>query len=503
MTERWGWRLRIAVLVVMTGGGLGIAAAQTSSPPGAAPPAEKVISKQQAKELFDSVDSIMKFASDDTGLAPVERVKRRLVTRAEVNRYLVKSFEEDESAKRLERSEIVLKKFGMLDRDFDLRPFLLSLLTEQIAGYYDDKTKMVNLLNWVDPEEQKPVLAHELTHALQDQKVGLEKWSNDGIKGVSTTTAEDNQRIASDEVETARQAVAEGQAMVVFVDYTLKPLGKTMADSPEVADRMREAAADPSGSPIMARAPLLLQRSLMFPYADGLGFEQALLVAGGKREAFSEVLGAPPTTSFEIMHPQAYLKHVPVPVLHLPDLHALLDAEYAPYDVGAMGELDVEMMASLFGGPEVAKALAPAWAGGVYYAAERRSATAAEKKTTGAIGLLYYSEWRTSEAARGFARLYEAQLARKYAKVAERKADELDGEAVYTTNEGDALISRTDKGLLIAEGYPLETARKLRATILAAQGSGPIRMAVGPELTLETVRGISQFGMLKAGLLRH
>ena len=78
---------------------------------------------------------------------------------------------------------MVLKKFGLLDRDFHLRPFMISLLTEQVAGFYDNKTKTVNLLDWIRPEEQKPVLAHELTHALQDQKVDLTKWSEVGREG--------------------------------------------------------------------------------------------------------------------------------------------------------------------------------------------------------------------------------------------------------------------------------------------------------------------------------
>ena len=37
-----------------------------------------------------------------------------------------------------------------------------------------------------------------------------------------------------DEADTARDAVAEGQAMAVFVDYTLRPTGKTLADAPEL-----------------------------------------------------------------------------------------------------------------------------------------------------------------------------------------------------------------------------------------------------------------------------
>ena len=460
---------------------------------------EKIMTKEQAAELFKSVDQIMAFAAQDTGLPGVPKVKRKLISRAEVTKYLIKNFDEDESAKRLQRSEIVLKKFGLLSRDFDLRPFLLSLLTEQIAGYYDDKTKTVNLLNWIDPDDQKPVLAHELTHAIQDQRVGLEKWGTDGFKGVSRTVGEDNLRIASDELETARQAVAEGQAMVVFVDYGLQGTGKTLADSPGLAEQMKQAASDPSDSPMMARAPLLLQRSLVFPYADGLGFEAALLAAGGKDLAFAGALAHPPGSSFEIMQPDKYLAHATVPVLRLPDVHAILDAEYEPYDLGVMGELDVDIMTSLFGGPELAKALAPNWNGGIYYAAQRKAASEAEKRTTASLGLLYYSRWRSAEAAARFKQMYEAQLGRKYSHLVERKQDEASGENLYTTDEGDVLLSLNGDGFFISEGFPLMSARKLRENIVAAQGSGPVRLAAQPthELTLEDARVLAGFGTMR------
>ena len=115
---------------------------------------------------------------------------------------------------------------------------------------------------------------------------------------------------------------------------------------------------------------------------------------GGKSLAFAGALANPPNSSFEVMHPEAYLAHAPVPVLRLGDVHGLLDGEYEPYDVGVMGELDVEIMASLFGGPQIAAALAPEWNGGVYYAGQRKSATVAEKGTTASIGVMYYSRWK-------------------------------------------------------------------------------------------------------------
>ncbi len=85
---------------------------------------------------------------------------------------------EDKDAQRLRRSELVLKKFGLLPRDYDLQKFLVALLREQVAGYDDPKTRTgYKLPDRIDAEQQRPVMAHELTHALQDQSfAGLEKW---------------------------------------------------------------------------------------------------------------------------------------------------------------------------------------------------------------------------------------------------------------------------------------------------------------------------------------
>jgi hypothetical protein len=146
-------------------------------------PAEKSkgethITPEEAKQLFGLVDELIKFSSDESGLAIKSDVKRQMTSRGAVESYLKEKFNEDEGAKRLQRGEIVLEKFGLLDRDFALKPFLLALLKEQIEAYYDSKSKTVYMLDWVSVDEQKPVLAHELTHALQDQRIDLEKWGD-------------------------------------------------------------------------------------------------------------------------------------------------------------------------------------------------------------------------------------------------------------------------------------------------------------------------------------
>jgi hypothetical protein len=491
-------------------GTCGVTAGQTPTPAADQPAASSTpapMTKDQAKELFRSVDEILNFASSDTKLPIEHSVKRKLISRDEVNRYLREKFDEDEGAKRMERSEVVLKKFGLLDRDFHLRPFLLSLLTEQIAGFYDNKTKTVNLLDWIEPDQQKPVLAHELTHALQDQKVGLTKWSGVSLSTPSHTVQDDNRHLQVDEADTARGAVAEGQAMAVFIDYTLKPTGKTLADSPEISERLKDQVNDTSGSPVMARAPLLLQQSLLFPYSEGLSFEQAILVKAGKEAAFANVLANPPSSSFEIMHPDAYMAHAPVPLVRLPDIHPLIDPEYTPYDIGVMGELDVRILVELFGGREIASALAPAWNGGVYYAAQKKSAvTPAEKESTASIGLIYYSRWKNRDSARSFMRIYGDQIPRKYSNVVEREKDEADGkEKIFSTSEGDVLISLAGDGVFIGEGFDLGLARKLRDSITATQPVGLLQQATVPlhEPSLLVGGVIASFGQINADALQR
>ena len=105
-----------------------------------------------------------------------------MTSRDEVVAFLTKHLN-DEDTKRLRRSELVLKKFGLLPRDFNLETFLVALLREEVAGYYDPKTKTVNLLDWIPLEEQEPVMAHELTHALQDQAVGSAEVDEEGREG--------------------------------------------------------------------------------------------------------------------------------------------------------------------------------------------------------------------------------------------------------------------------------------------------------------------------------
>lgn len=446
-----------------------------SSAPSSSASGSTHITPEQAKQLFQSVDSILQFDSHDTGLPILHPVHRKLVTRDEVEHYLRQQLHDDRDAKRMERSELVLKKFGLLDRDFQLQPFLIQLLREQIAGYYNEKNNTVNLLDWIPPEEQKPVLAHELTHALQDQHVDLKTWDQQSDLTIAKNVAEDNQHIATDEQDTARDAVLEGQAMVVFIDYALAPTGKTILTAPGVVEKMNDAMSDSSDSPTLASAPLLLQRSLIFPYVDGVNFVRTVLAAKGKQAAFAGMLDRPPSSSYEIMTPQVYMNHDRVPLLRMPDIHPLIDAEYRPYDIGAMGEFDVQVLTELFGGPAASRALTPAWRGGIYYAAQQKDAAKrGTQDSLDSVALLYLSRWATPAAARQFAQVYAQEIPRKYDHaVAQRTPEDAGNHAdestqIWTTGQGPVLLVVSGRSVFLSESFPLDLARKLQLVMLGS-----------------------------------
>ena len=485
----WSGRaLRVAVVFLSLGGPWVLAQNSSGPPPAAsqtAPPRtdqgatlseEHKVTSQEAKELFRSIDEILKFSSADTGLPIKHKVKRKLIGRDQVVAYLTKHMSEDEDAQRLRRSELVLKKFGLLPREFDLQKFLVALLREQVAGFYEPKSKTVNLLDWVDVEQQKPVLAHELTHALQDQSFGLEKWMKDqDMATKKDPTATD---IEEDEIGTARQAVVEGQAMVTLIDYTLAPMNKSLLNSPEVAEALKQGMLVGTADSIeFHNAPIFLKEALTFPYRYGLDFEAALLKQG-KQKAFVEVFKDPPRSTRQIMEPQTYLSGERIEPMKLPDFKTIFK-DYERFDIGAMGEFDVAILVDEYAGVEVSRSVYPHWRGGYYYAAKRKDDDAAP------LGLMYASRWSSAERAAEFAAIYARSLGKRYRRAREataegqtpidlEKVEKIAGTHTWLTEEGPIVIRAAGDTVLVTESLdPLATEMLQREVLNSAAVAAP------------------------------
>jgi hypothetical protein len=424
------------------------------------------------KKLFAAVDQIFDFASEDSGMPKHAAVERRLVGKADVEKYASGQLAKEEYAKSFAEEELSMKKLGFLPRDFNLKDFLVKSTGQELAAYYDPETKTISMLNWVPPDRQEPILAHELTHALQDQNYDLMKWMKPGKK-----TDETN---ATDDAAVARKAVVEGQAMVVYMDYMLKPIGRTLEDTPGLVYQMEEPAVKAViDSQLMHDAPMILREMGTFAYQQGLIFEGELLHKGGKQMAFAGAFARPPRNSHEILQPEAYINGEKLPRVRIPDVSRLLNDQYELYDSGGVGQLDVRALLKQYGERRIADELSSEWQGGAFATFQRKDKPVAEvAPSTVDLALLYISRWKTPQAAQRFARFYTAAVSQRYRTASMQNVQPCAGEncpvssAQIMTEEGAVIVEHwQDNSVIVSESFDPATATRLRTALRESENA--------------------------------
>jgi len=217
---------------------------------------------------------------------------------------IVKNFDEETTPAQSHATEVTLKKLGLVPADFQLRPFIIKLLTEQVAGYYDPKSRQFHVADWIDLNGQKPVMAHELTHALQDQHFDLlrfEHWPR-----------------GDSDAELAAHALIEGDATLTMMLYVTR-------DPTRLIALMKSLGGLNASSEEIDKAPRALRETLLFPYQEGLTWTQKLYKQGGwalVSKAFSDL----PQSTEQILHAEKYFTHEAPVKVALPDIAPLLEA---------------------------------------------------------------------------------------------------------------------------------------------------------------------------------
>lgn len=342
------------------------------------------ISPEQEKELFARIDEMLAGVSEITALKVNRPVPRAVISREKIREYIEQRMKEAITPEEMRAQEIVLKKFGLVPEDFDLKSEMVELLTEQAAAFYDFKEKKLYLASWTPSAMQDMALVHELAHALADQHFKLEKFIE--------KSGED------DDASLARGAVVEGQASWVMTEYAARQMGQSLKNSPQLAQFTIQASGDAAKQfPVFGGAPLYLQQTLMFPYTHGMLFQQAVFQKAG-RTAFAEVFRRPPVSSQQVLHPDRYFARAAPSKPSLPS--AQLPPGYKKIMESTIGELDHQILLQQYIGEEEARRLAPRWKGGRYALWENRK----DRRTV----LSYAVEWETeADAARYFDRYRE------------------------------------------------------------------------------------------------
>ena len=394
--------------------------------------------------LTAATDEVLKETSTLRQLAVVRPVQSSTQSRAEIERAVVKNLDEDTSAADMHAAEVTLKKLGLAPPDFQYRPFMIRLLTEQVAGYYEPKTRQFHLADWIDIEGQKPVMAHELTHALQDQHFDLRRFEH-WPKGES-------------DAELAAHALVEGDATLAMVMYVSSDLSR-------LRTFMKSLGAMGLDTKELDQAPRVIRESLLFPYQEGLNWTRALYKQGGWTRV-SQAFTTLPQSTEQIIHPEKYFAHeAPVKVI-LPDITNALNEAGRKRASGANeakvavtwqriasdvnGEWGTYLLLDQYlKSATDSRRAAAGWAGDRY---------AVYESSTGKAVFISLLAWDTDNDAREFFDAYRKRVDLRYPRAQDTHffaaPDAPKGVASWKTDDGAVAVNWLGSRVVIIEGCP-------------------------------------------------
>ncbi|HEX2031173.1 MAG TPA: hypothetical protein VHL78_07220 [Actinomycetota bacterium] len=217
-----------------------------------------------------------------------DRVEPEFVTPEEMARRVRRLFEEEYTPALAEADRRILGALGAVPRDVDLRELRGRALEGQVAGFYIPSTGELVVRSSGEGLEplDRVTLAHELEHALADQRFDL--------------PIPERLRVGHEDADLAGLALVEGDATLTMQRYAL---GLPFADQLALFD---PAALAQAGAGLKGLPPYL-QRELLFPYEGGLRFVCALFSAGGW-DAVDGAYAEPPASTSQILFPERYAR---------------------------------------------------------------------------------------------------------------------------------------------------------------------------------------------------
>lgn len=387
-----------------------------------------------------------------------------IFSREDLGKEMLRLMDEEYTPEELELMDCSYKVLGLVAPKLDCKELMTQLLTEEVAGFYDpDSKKMVLIVEdgpvedpgWLgrllgagpafDKDEQKATLAHELTHALQDQLYDLNKME---------TPIEND-----DDMLLAFSAIVEGDAtLLMFAEGQDEDLSDMDPESMRAAFRLMSWMMPLAGGDAYRKSPPIFRESLIFPYLQGMLFVLSQAGEGGW-ESVHELYSRPPESTEQILHPEKYItgsNYDSPQKVTLPDILPLVSDNWNVLGDNCIGEFQMSIMLKRVRGGSIA---ARGWDGDRYTVFQSDDGDLAE---------ISVSIWDSVQDAEEFATAFL-----RYRKVLGSKSEspELDSEEllhgigdeeqeVFAKNSV-RMISTSQDRVFVVEGFDASTTEKV------------------------------------------
>ncbi len=345
--------------------------------------------ERRAQRMTALADSLLPRLERLSGLEVREPVRVEFRTSAEVRRYVEERLDEELPPGVLDNIHTVYVMLGLVPDTLRLRELLMDLYTEQIAGYYDPVTRALHVVETATAAAIRPVMAHELVHALQDQHVDIDSLID---------------RSRGNDRQMAAQAALEGHATLVMFALLAEDAARgpvDVATLPDPGVQLRAAFESSEGDfPVFRRAPDIIRETLLFPYVAGASFVRQLWQGGfGGATAHTAPLGRwLPQSTEQVLDPLTRFADVPdAPT----ELRFEAPADGSLIYENSLGAFETRVLLTSHVGPS--PTLGAGWDGDRYALLDAGG---------GARALVWVSVWDDAQAADAFVSAFDGLVAR-------------------------------------------------------------------------------------------
>ena len=369
-------------------------------------------------DVLREMQQIEEQTEENRGLTFSGELQRSLLTPDQLRQRVMDDFLQEYTPEDMDHDQQVMSIFGLLPRDYDIKALYTELYSEQIAGFYDDETnEMVVVQGQGFNGPERATYAHEFTHALQDEAYDL----TNGLKTDEETCRKDSEYCA------AVQSLIEGDATLS------EQLWLLYSASDEDRDQIDEFYSTYE-SPVYDSAPEFLQQDFTFPYDKGVYFVLEFYQKGGYA-AVDKLYQDPPVSTEQILHPERYPDDKPVKI-ELPDYGAALGADWEEIDRNTVGEWYTYLILAFGDQPDTR--LDEDWGGDGYvvYSGPQPGQTA----------LVYVSQWDSKSDAREFWLGFQQYARQRWGNPDASNDDQLSWAA---TPDGAVLLRRNADGQVL------------------------------------------------------
>jgi hypothetical protein len=320
-------------------------------------PVTEVPTPASIAEVQDQIEAVR-------GLSFERPVNVEPVTPAEIDRRLRRNLESYYPERFYARRSNAWQAIGAIPSDVGLLQAYDAYQQGQVLGFYDSQSEELVYTGDADLDRiEHFVLAHELTHAIDDQHFDLDRLDEMVAR-------------CEDEPFEAALGIVEGSANHFATQVFLR-FPVTATGSPPSDGRAREV-------------PPMIVEIFAYPYTVGQRFADALADEGGPA-AIDRALETFPVSTEQVLHPSKYPEDVPQTV-DVPDFAPTFGPGWRDLDVMVVGEVWVKALLNLRLDEPAAAEAAAGWDGGIY-----RAWSDGDE-----VAVILSTVWDTPEDARAF-----------------------------------------------------------------------------------------------------